>query len=463
MLGRGFQRLSQSLAGDCSLCGKYSTRLKTHLSRHLEQLSLFAIRQTDFMVDVGAEEMGSGVAHRTSNLTTNSAVPRQHTDSSEQASASADSNFMVLEPQLVHTRSSVVSEEAMPEIPLIIESRGDTSWDNITSKFQEAREAMYGHKLVDPASSHSETNSSDFKDVQAMDSRSYHTPTCGASVGALRYGKNLPPCSMGGIILIDDEPYGMTVVHLIEVLNGNEDDTHIDSHEDGKTTQESSSLDHRWLLKFGFDYKINPADSGNSLGLEQGIIVTQPAYDDWIEAKTSSASQNHDDLLSHYTLGRIHTSSKSWNFDGNIENKMDWALIKMDPDRIPKFNVIQGGKIFCKKRVIHPELPLAHTYAHEYDNDENEYPTELAESHSLPGRNVHWYGRTSGLQLGVIQDDERKVRGAYLNFVFYDLKKIVQGNCGTSPAIYSLPKWFHHPLHHLMLPSAGRGRGSMGD
>jgi hypothetical protein len=441
-LWRGFQRPSQSLAGNCSLCGKYSARLKRHLSRHLEHLALFAIRQTDLVVDVGAEETGSDVAHRRSALTKNSAVPLQHIDSLEQVSAPLNTSVTVLEPQLVNTRSSEVIGEVMPDTSLIVEGSVDTSWDNITSKFQEAREAMYSRKQVDPTGSHPEPKSSDIKDMQTIKSRLSRPPTCGASIGAFRDGKHLPPCSLGGIILIDNEPYGMTVVHLLDDPNGSEDGTLIDPYEDGKTTEEGSSLNHGGSLEFSYDYKLDRANRVK----EHGVLVTQPAKDDWIEVKASSASQNHDYLLNVYTLGSVHISSTSWRFLGEVANQMDWALIKIDPDRLPIYNVIQGGKIFCKKRAIGSELPLAHMYTHEYDNDKNEYPKEVADSQNLGGRRVHWYGRTSGLQSGVIQDSKSRVRGMGPPgaLPFWDLMKIVQGNCGKSLARYLLPKWFHH-------------------
>jgi hypothetical protein len=36
-------------------------------------------------------------------------------------------------------------------------------------------------------------------------------PLCGASIGAFNGKEHLPPVSYGGVILVDDEPCGMTV------------------------------------------------------------------------------------------------------------------------------------------------------------------------------------------------------------------------------------------------------------
>ncbi|MCJ1290540.1 hypothetical protein MMC34_002079 [Xylographa carneopallida] len=41
-------------------------------------------------------------------------------------------------------------------------------------------------------------------------------PVCGASIGAFRNGSHLPPVSFGGAVLVDGEPYGMSVHHMLE-------------------------------------------------------------------------------------------------------------------------------------------------------------------------------------------------------------------------------------------------------
>ncbi|KAF2468961.1 uncharacterized protein BDR25DRAFT_372851, partial [Lindgomyces ingoldianus] len=44
-LRRMFEQPTHPTSGACTLCQKQAVKLKTHLSRHLEQLSLFAIPQ----------------------------------------------------------------------------------------------------------------------------------------------------------------------------------------------------------------------------------------------------------------------------------------------------------------------------------------------------------------------------------------------------------------------------------
>ena len=50
-------------------------------------------------------------------------------------------------------------------------------------------------------------------------------PSCGASIGAYKNGEHLPPVSFGGTILVDGEPYGMTVHHMLDDVSDEEKDS----------------------------------------------------------------------------------------------------------------------------------------------------------------------------------------------------------------------------------------------
>jgi hypothetical protein len=62
------------------------------------------------------------------------------------------------------------------------------------------------------------TNSSG--DMHVMNPYHQQRPVCGASIGAFR-GEHLPPVSYGGVILVDDEPLGMSMypMYPANVLN----------------------------------------------------------------------------------------------------------------------------------------------------------------------------------------------------------------------------------------------------
>lgn len=56
---RGFQRPSGAHSGTCTLCNKETSRLKSHIARHLEQLALFAIPPKDYRDDWKGDDSSS--------------------------------------------------------------------------------------------------------------------------------------------------------------------------------------------------------------------------------------------------------------------------------------------------------------------------------------------------------------------------------------------------------------------
>lgn len=70
--------------------------------------------------------------------------------------------------------------------------------------------------------------------IQDCPNRAYQErPLSGASIGACLDGRPLPPGTYGGLILVDGQPYGMTVHHLLDPESDGEEDTETDSDEDG--------------------------------------------------------------------------------------------------------------------------------------------------------------------------------------------------------------------------------------
>jgi hypothetical protein len=58
-------------------------------------------------------------------------------------------------------------------------------------------------------------------DMTVMNPYHQQRPLCGASIGAFR-DEHLPPVSFGGVILVDDEPLGMSVHHLLDAPSDDE-------------------------------------------------------------------------------------------------------------------------------------------------------------------------------------------------------------------------------------------------
>ena len=136
-LRRGFQRHTNVNSGTCTLCGEYARKLKTHLARHLERLALFAIPQTDYMAALEEGDTSSNAARQgirassstgSTKIASTSSIPESDSDverSDHNALHGSSSRYVT---------SLKSSEECDGEV--------DTSWDQITPKFKDARAAM---------------------------------------------------------------------------------------------------------------------------------------------------------------------------------------------------------------------------------------------------------------------------------------------------------------------------------
>lgn len=66
-------------------------------------------------------------------------------------------------------------------------------------------------------------------------------PGCGASIGAFRDCEHLPPVSFGGIILVDGEPFGMTVHHMLDAPSDDEEDSDDEDIQQSSATRQSAA------------------------------------------------------------------------------------------------------------------------------------------------------------------------------------------------------------------------------
>ncbi|KAH6878006.1 hypothetical protein BKA58DRAFT_376336 [Alternaria rosae] len=137
-LRRGFQRHTNVNSGTCTLCGEYANKLRTHLARHLEQLALFAIPQTDYMAALEEDDTSSNAARQgvraSSSTSSTNVVSTRSIPESDPDFERSDHNAFHASSRRYVTSLESLSEEYEGEI--------DTSWDQITPKFKEARVAM---------------------------------------------------------------------------------------------------------------------------------------------------------------------------------------------------------------------------------------------------------------------------------------------------------------------------------
>ncbi|RAL02307.1 uncharacterized protein BO80DRAFT_378628 [Aspergillus ibericus CBS 121593] len=283
-------------------------------------------------------------------------------------------------------------------------------------------------------------------------------PLCGASIGAFMNEEHLPPVSYGGAILVDGMPYGMTVHHMLESPSDQEDaddqDTHgplrsagnwprdtpipqntefmyswsdagpsdpasdlefeVSEDEDGDDVSLSPSLDEDSYLSEGYSsdedgqndeaYDDEDAASiGDTPGIDPGdeplLYVTQPAIDDVDENFFPCPEDRDDEHLASHSFGYVHASSgvRRWTRKG-IRHEIDWALIKINDERIDGRNIVYDRTALARRdpyrqrRGEPARMPQPETI----------YLNNICRLEDLGGLHVHCCGRTSGLQTGQI-------------------------------------------------------------
>ncbi|KAI7629614.1 hypothetical protein KC319_g16885, partial [Hortaea werneckii] len=262
-------------------------------------------------------------------------------------------------------------------------------------------------------------------------------PICGASIGAYRDDEHLPPVSFGGVILVDGKAYGMSVHHMLEPNDdddqedgqaaegacsesdsdsssiGSPDSISVYSHSDDETTVRPPS-------SMSDDNEASEVYEGDVAGIApddyEDVSITQPALDDAIECdlhvdedaddSDSDSGIDEDHLLS-YRLGQIHASSglkrsATSNQEGfrsisqSLPQEIDWALFELVPPRAQAYNVVRGGM----------------KYRSNGGNNKNgdSYPVAIKQSSELACAKVHCIGRTSGLGSGTISSTMELVK-----------------------------------------------------
>ncbi|KAI4197139.1 MAG: hypothetical protein LQ346_003056 [Caloplaca aetnensis] len=311
-----------------------------------------------------------------------------------------------------------------------------TRGEILRSMAAKKKKKKRGKGKTGPSTMPSTTENSD--KVQQGRNHYQERPSCGASIGAYLDEQHLPPVSFGGTVLVNGEPYGMSVHHMLEndEIDYGLDDLdgmqrsmvprggggmclHPDEDENGKhEMQESppealypfeisddedegyrSGEDEEDLSDFDpaqwdtpdiedlTDIDVNMGDTpGITPGNGETVLVTQPAIDDVHDDFFPNGEDMDEDHLASHTFGHIHASSGIRRTSrGAISHEIDWALIKIREHRRAHSNdnTIRGGSRHCP----------------------TEKPGGVVKATQLGGLKVHSLGRTSGLQTGTILPD----------------------------------------------------------
>ena len=251
-------------------------------------------------------------------------------------------------------------------------------------------------------------------------------PMNGASIGAYVGERHLPPVSFGGLIMVDNKPYGMTVHHMLDDPSDGEEEeeeTPAPIHRSSAysselpdlTLSESSVFDSGdeeymyTLSDYESDFSEGEQESddeieedeeyddtlsddymepGDIKGIPQGCgeeyLITQPAIDDVSEDFFPNEETRDEDHLDSFQLGEVYASSgiRRRTENGTV-HEIDWALFEFSEERCPQENHIKNGDRFCHCKP-------------------SEYPRAVAPAKDLSNLEVHCMARTSGLQSGRI-------------------------------------------------------------
>ncbi|SPQ23088.1 1726f9c0-0770-45de-a06e-95c3b02f45ec [Thermothielavioides terrestris] len=268
-------------------------------------------------------------------------------------------------------------------------------------------------------------------------------PANGASIGAWIGDRHLPPVSLGGLVVVDDRPYGMTVHHMLddpdqaqapvpaakgggapqrsmarggvpdlaawyaeqyqqsesgESSSGAEDYACVFSDSDSDTLSESA-VTSDYSDEGEDDDDQQYAEEGDIPGIEpgcgDGYIVTQPALDDVPDGFYPSAETQDEDHLDTCAVGEVYASSGIRRRTANgLLHEIDWALFEFSADRAPAGNFIPRPASKARR--------APHAVGEQPADEPGVRPTSVAPSARLPGLEVQCMARTSGLQTGLI-------------------------------------------------------------
>ncbi|KFY30411.1 hypothetical protein V493_01905 [Pseudogymnoascus sp. VKM F-4281 (FW-2241)] len=239
--------------------------------------------------------------------------------------------------------------------------------------------------------------------VEPKNSHHQERPVNGASIGAFAEGQALMPVSFGGLVMVDGEPFGLTVHHMLDVPSDSECDdddyspptirsSDIEPGPAPLTTEALEALGYELsdcdsetssIASSIFSEESSAVEPGDIGGIEPdcagGYLVTQPALDDVDPRLFPSADTMTQDYLDSYTLGPLHASSglRRRACDLGLTHEIDWALFRFSPGREPGENKIAGA-------------PAG-------------WPGALIPTAQLGGLSVRAVARTSGVTQGRIQ------------------------------------------------------------
>lgn len=173
-------------------------------------------------------------------------------------------------------------------------------------------------------------------DMAVMNPYHQERPLCGASIGAFN-GEHLPPVSYGGVILVDDEPLGMSVHHLLDAPSDDEDD--VGDEPDSPYPNEvmlSSAANNPWLMGMGAqpDLYLDSDEPAGMWDLELSDDEDMKSEDDdadvdsfdFSDSELESDDDSAEGMLIRYFI-KVHTLTSCQIWQDLSSHMRLWATL----------------------------------------------------------------------------------------------------------------------------------------
>jgi len=142
-----FQRPSRAVEGQCNLCLRHSTKLRSHVSRHLQQMALFALPRVNETAGSEKAELNTCSSRQRKNRSQD----QYELQDREKDSQNSDSSTESEQTQPDHGEQDQQDQQVQADLPDIdgdveqvdVLDAEDPAWDMITDKFSKAREYDY--------------------------------------------------------------------------------------------------------------------------------------------------------------------------------------------------------------------------------------------------------------------------------------------------------------------------------
>ncbi|GFF56548.1 putative Pfs, NB-ARC and TPR domain protein [Aspergillus udagawae] len=131
-----FQRPSRAVGGQCNLCMRQSTNLRSHVSRHLKQMALFALPRANETANSDMAELSTHSLSR-NKMDEEQALAIDLVSRTSQSTSPSNDNYPGESNERSYSQPDLAELDNVEVID--VPDSADPEWDKITDKFSKAR------------------------------------------------------------------------------------------------------------------------------------------------------------------------------------------------------------------------------------------------------------------------------------------------------------------------------------